>query len=482
MTAPRPFHAAPPAPPGRGRMLLISYHFPPTTATGGQRWQKMVRIAYERGLTFDVVTLEPSALAAPQWSLLEQLPPGTRLFGVAPPPAGRHPIAGALRRLLKRSRRRNAGMAAPAAADGAATAPTVLRRPDIRWRLTPGGAKRAFRAWRDFAEEGRWARAATGLGARLLGSGSYDGIVTCGPPHRIHAGGAALARRFGLPLVMDLRDPWSQVPGLPPEMATPLWFALARHHERKSVRAATLVVSNTEPARQALIQEYPALRDRFITIRNGFDDGSAHPPRHTDRFVIAYAGNIYIDRDPRPILRAVARLVESEGLTPDDVGVHFIGHVFEFGGVPTMELARALGVGDVVSCFPRCSRADLFQHLSEAAVLVSLPQGTDLSIPSKIFEYMQFHAWPLVLARAGSATETLLRGSRADVVDPDDEEAIAAVVRRRFHEFSRGIRCTPLVEDARFSRREQAERLFGEIDSRILGSRPPLQAHAQSAD
>ena len=98
-------------------------------------------------------------------------------------------------------------------------------------------------------------------------------------------------------------------------------------------------------------------------------------------------------------------------------------------------------------------------------MLVSLPQDSDMAIPSKIFEYMRYDAWVLALADRDSATERLLRGSAADVVPPRDLEGLAAVLRKRYLQYSRGERPTRLATDPRYSRREQARRLFDAIEA-----------------
>jgi hypothetical protein len=97
-------------------------------------------------------------------------------------------------------------------------------------------------------------------------------------------------------------------------------------------------------------------------------------------------------------------------------------------------------------------------------VLVNLPQDSHLAVPSKVFEYLRFDAWLLVLAEPGSATELLLRDSGADLAAPDDVDAIARILRARYVEHRDGIRPRALARDRNLSRRAQAERLFAAID------------------
>jgi hypothetical protein len=289
-------------------------------------------------------------------------------------------------------------------------------------------------------------------------------IVTCGPPHSVHAAGRVLSRESGVPFVMDLRDPWSLNQRIPAYVASPVWYRIAERLERAAVRDAALVVANTEPSAAAMRSLHPAHAGKIIAVMNGSDDDEIPEVPRDERFVLTYAGTIYIDRDPRVVLRALGQVVRELGLTPADIALEFIGLVEGFAGVPMHEMARREGVEEFVSLMPPQPRGRLFQQLARASMLVSLPQDSDLAIPSKVFEYTQFSAWLLALADPGSAVAHLLRGTQADVVSPRDVGAIAEAIRRRYQQHARGVRPTPIGTGGRFSRRAQAQILLDAIE------------------
>jgi hypothetical protein len=299
-----------------------------------------------------------------------------------------------------------------------------------------------------------------------------------------HVAAARTARHLRLPFVMDMRDPWSLVPALPAGMASPLWYRIVERTERECVAAAAVVSANTLAARDALRAAHPAAGEKVIAVMNGCDDEPIPAAPRDGRFVVAYSGNIYIDRDPRPFFRAAARFAEAEGLSPDRFAIELVGHVDAFGGVPVAELAERAGAGAFVRVLPRRPRGEALKVLAGASVLLSLPQDVDLAIPSKVFEYMQFPAWILALARRGSATERLLRGTAADVVDPADEAGIEAALRRRFRRFAAGEAPRPLNADGRFDRAGQAAILFDAIDAALgcaAAPAPELAASGRAA-
>jgi hypothetical protein len=455
---PEPFFVAPgPAP--QARLLLISYHFPPGTAVGGLRWQKFAAFAAERGWGLDVIAADPAQLPARDERRLAELPAGTRVYGVARPRLLRHRAEDWLRRRLRRRWTEAGGEAAhaPAAAD----LPGSFARAELRW--WPRSLRdlvRARDAVRGYGNDGRWARAAARVGIALAREQPYLACVTSGPPHMAHAAGRRLRHALGLPHVMDMRDPWSLVERVVEHVGSPVWYALARRRERPVVASASLVVMNTGPAAEGMRAAYPTAAGRIVAVPNGFDDEVIPVVPRGRTFVIAYAGSIYLDRDPRPLLKAAARVIAERRLTPDDLRVEFMGVV---EGRPVEEVAAEEGIAAYVRWRPPAPRAAAMTFQAAATMLVCLYQDSRQAIPAKLYEYMLFDAWLLVFADPGSGTADLLAGTDADVRRPGDLGGIAAVIDRRYAEHAAGTRPRRLAREARFSRRSQAAVLFDAI-------------------
>jgi hypothetical protein len=352
---------------------------------------------------------------------------------------------------------------------------STLRR-DVRFRV--GHLRdyvRAYHAWRDVARDGAWARRAAAAALGLFDVAVHQVVVTCGPPHMVHEAGGLLARRVGVPHVMDLRDPWSLVERRPEDTSSPVWYALAERYERRAVAEAALVVMNTAPAAVAMAARYPAAVDRILTVMNGYDDELPVTARRDDTFRVAYAGTIYIDRDPRPLFRAAGLVIGSLKLSPGQFAIDLMGHVVSYEGKALAEIAREENVGGFVHLYPAAPRRDALAFQAGATMLVSLPQDSEMAIPSKVFEYMLFQTWILAVASPGSATAGVLSETDADVVPPGDVEAIARVLRRRYEQFAAGARPQRIGGTDRFSRRRQAELLFDAID-RVVAPGVPANA------
>lgn len=473
---PRPFFETPNAGnQARQRLLLLSYHFPPGQEVGALRWQKLSRYVAERGWGLDVVALDPASLRGTDPSRLAELPPGVRVFGV---PEARvaierleNAVWRAYRRLIPKSIAPTSGHAV---AHGRGSSGTEsLSRAEMRWaRHLPRDLLRSYFAWLEYTRDGSWARAAAAVALGIADSGVHQAVISCGPPHMVHEAGRRVSLAAGIPLVVDMRDPWRLVQRLPEPIASPLWLRLAEYHERRAISQASLVVANTEPAGAKLRELYPQHADRVIAVMNGYDEELLPEARHTSRFVIAYAGTIYLDRDPRLLFRAAARIVSDLHLTPEQFGIDLLGNVDSYGGVPILAMAREEGLEGFVTVGPPKPRSEAMEFIARSTMLLSLPQDSDMAIPSKIFEYMRFRAWIFALAERGSATDLLLRGTDADVVPPNDFDGMVAVLRRRYAQHAAGIEPPCVAQNQSFSRRSQAQVLLDAIVARCSARAP----------
>jgi hypothetical protein len=441
------------------RLLLVTYHFPPDTAVGGLRWEQLSRHFAAEGWGIDVIARDLTRLTARDERRLRGLPPTMRIFAAAegePASARAERLAIYLIRRVVPRRNRNTEVKG-------SLGRSELARPSDGRRLL-----RAHGAWISIASEKIWARAAARIGIALARNERYDLVVGCGPPHMAHEAARRIAKAVSLPLVVDFRDPWSGLERLPDDHASPLYFTLLKHYERAFVRQARLVVMNTDRSRDDMRARYPEAADRVITVRNGSDDEPLPRVVPSARFTIRFAGSICLDRDPTMFFRAAAKVVRHLGLTRDDFGIELIGTVEEIGGRTVREIAAAEGVADYLDLGGSMPRDAAMRFLAGASVLLNLPQDSDLCVPAKIFEYVRFNAWLLVLASEGSATAETLRDTTADIVDPQDVDRMALVIEQRYLQHARGERPVAVGRDGRFDREHQARLLLEHLTA-IVG-------------
>jgi len=438
----------------RPRLLLVAYSFPPDALVGALRWQKLAKHASDYGWDLDVITLSSSQFTRIDERGLEDLPDDIRRIEVAQRDGfidRAHRWALWIRRLAAQKRTAEHRLAS-----------AQVSRPRNGFQAA---ARDSYLALLEYIRYRRWAHDAFHAAQPLIDSSVHRAIITTGPPHMAHEAGRLLSERSGIPLVADFRDPWSQVERL--DDVGVVWYRLAKMYERRVMARAKMIVANTDLAAQRIRRAYPEHGERIVTVMNGYDDEAPVPEvARGPKFRVAFAGSIYADRSPRTTFQAAARVVRELGLTPSDFSIEFMGPVWRMEGLPLEDLARESGIADYVQVHPPRDRNAAHEFLASAAMLLNLPQENhSTAIPAKIFEYMRFPAWILALTDTDTAIGALLRNTGADLVAPDDIDAISHVLRERVLQFRAGVTPQPIAQDSRFSRRHQALVLFRAIEA-----------------
>ncbi|HET7189687.1 MAG TPA: glycosyltransferase [Gemmatimonadaceae bacterium] len=367
-TAPRPSVVDAPAQPRR-RALLLAYYYPPCGGVPVMRWLRFTRNLPSRGWLCDVVTQRDGSddYFRPDPTLLSQIPPEATLIRIEDPAQRVVAFLNAhtkvrwgpwLDRVVK-----------------------VVPVPDdkLGWGLR---VKRYVRAHRE----------------RL---GGYAVLIATGYPWSTLVVAPFVKRMLGLPLLVDLRDPWSQHPGI--RVAD--W--LHRRMERRVFQAADLVCVISEGMREMYASLYPDVADRIRVVYNGIDysvtpRGEPRPQSRGDearsarRLRIVYAGSLLDKPEPKPYQRTLVpfleTLVELRRRHPD-LAARCEVEVLSNPVPKTRALAMRLGVADLIRFsdgrvpFETVQQA---QRNADVLLLVSTsdPDYDRMVMTGKIFEYI----------------------------------------------------------------------------------------------
>jgi glycosyltransferase involved in cell wall biosynthesis len=318
---------------------------------------------------------------------------------------------------------------------------------------------RASKPIRYVAPYAYWLLEARRVARRALASFQPDVLLTSGPPHLIHMLGSLLARGSSAKWVADFRDPW-----LTGNLSLARPGPLDRHMERHVLARADLVLWNTPRVLDYMRRAFPVYADRMACISNGYDPEAFPAPTRdraaVDELEIVHAGMIYFGRDPTAFLDALARL----GDGARRFRAAFIGLKANFT-VNVDEVARARGLTNV-EVEGHIPFHLVVQRLVNADILLLLDTpGRLLGVPAKLYEYMGAGRPILALCEADSDTATILRqsGSIHRIAHPDDAPAIAAALT----ELAGAAETEPVHASrspGRFTREETARSLADLLD------------------
>ena len=433
------------------RILLLTSTYPPRTEVGAARWEGFTPFLVNAGWGLDAVIEQTPAGERPDWARLARLPADVRVVAIEPGNPWWHDAIMRARAPFRPPVDKHAELVHDVETYAGSAAVARLGLRDV-----VGAAVHTSRSRKGIADLEHATNAVVDERHRM--------IVSSGPPHYVHVAASRVAARHRLPHVVDLRDPWGTAGTLSlGERLIP--DRRLRHHEAPTLAHAALIITNTAAAGRVLGERFPALRDRIRCMPNGSDvePESADSRPMPDRFQIAHCGSLYLDRDPRPFLRAVGQVRERLSMGPQNLRVVFMGPPARIAGRSLTELAVEAGLHGIFEERPSGTRAEAHQLLRESSMAVAFQGETRTQVPAKVFEYVAFPVWLLALVGAESATADLLADSDAIVLDIDDEAGTATAIERCVQRFRAGESARPVGWDGRFSRARQAEQLIAEL-------------------
>ena len=312
-----------------------------------------------------------------------------------------------------------------------------------------------------------------------------DVIVATSPQLLCAAAGQLLARRFRVPLVMEVRDLWPEsliAVGASGQQSF-LVASLERLARGLYARAAH-IVTVTDSQRDVIVR-FGVPPDRVTVVPNGVDSAFldaaallANPaPGAGGRFVLTYIGTIGMAHHLETLLEAAA-------LFRDEPRFHF-RLVGEGARRKALEsLARARNLANVEFCGerPRGEVARWIAESSACAVLLRRNETFRTVVPSKLLEIMAVGR-PIILGVEGEARSLLDRAAAGVSIEPESAPQLAAAIRALAGD---PARCRRLGDNGRrFVQREfLREKLAGryaELLARLVAPAVPAQVSAQQS-
>lgn len=400
-------------------ILFVAFNFPPLGGGGVQRSAKFAKYLPNFGINPIIITTDLQSLRDPvvnpfDETLLHDLPRSLHIERIPCPRRGHQPAT------------RLGGWAS-----------FILSSSDS-----------LARRWRQ-----HWERALPRLVELYKPLAMY---VTL-PPFSIGPLCVEAAEHFGLPLVVDFRDAWSQWVVGP--YATWLHYRRVLALEKSCLAFASRAVCTSEQTRQDFLRIHPEIAAEKITvIMNGYDREIsdwqlASPAASSDPFVIGYVGNFYYSpaaqaammkawwrkqphrmlqytprkedwlyRSPYFFFRTLACLFARKPELKGRIQLRFAGikpawidhQIAEFGLGDSVEFLGYLDHPAVIRFQEHC---DCLLVTSSKVV-----GGRDYSIAGKTFEYFSMRKPILGFVTDGAQKEILQRSGLAVICDPDDLE------------------------------------------------------------
>jgi len=393
------------------RLLVITYHFPPDGAIGGQRWAGLSKYLARLGWEVHIVTASDPGQEHPT-------PNVHRHFR-----RRRRTLNDVYRAVAGRFRQRSGGH------HSLARQATALPR-SSPW-LKPFAAVRGFvGSAMSLPDDGRgWVAVAAVAARALLREQKFDVVISSGPPHSAHFAGLAATLGRDAQFWMDMRDPWSVTPrfGAHDEDLARVERLVLRQMERLVFPRAARVIVNTFQFERALAVSEP---DIAVTcLPNGVD--LEHVPARNAvevrRGSVAYVGTLYFGRNLTSVCAAMRRILNDKPEAAANLRLDVAGPMDEPHRRKFQDEIEAAGLTSVVKIHGSLSRAQALQLLRRSHLALVLAQGQPMQVPAKLYESVGLGVPTLVIAEDTSAAACEARRIGAMTVDNADVDGLQSL-------------------------------------------------------
>ncbi|QQS35228.1 MAG: glycosyltransferase [Ignavibacteriales bacterium] len=297
-----------------------------------------------------------------------------------------------------------------------------------------------------------WNSSAKKAGKDFLTKHDQEAIVTIGPPHSTHLIGKKLSKKFNLPHIPVLIDPWVDIIYYKNFKRSYLTRKIDNHLEKSVLDNASQVVFVTESTKEDYTKKYNFLKDKSHVLYWGYNEedfSSFSNIKDAELKTIVHAGNIFDYQNPINFWNRIRKEIDNG----KNIKLKFIGTISS-GIKSAIESAGLNSHTEIIGFLPY---SQMVKHLESAsALLVCATEKRHM--PGKLFEYLRTGKPIIAFGDDNKEVNSILQKSNAGMLFKYNSDADEFF--KRFSQFN-----TDLNFVKQFDRKVIAEKFAGILNS-----------------
>jgi glycosyltransferase involved in cell wall biosynthesis len=446
-------------------ILLITYHFPPSSAVGGMRMANFAKWLSSFGWEPYVMTIKDKDIEYLDAERLRDVE-GIKIHKVGVLPTVVAMYAAVKNRLFgpPKSASRSETWLSPLAGTDPSHRESLSRK-----------IKRYILSFILFPDlERGWIISATFAAIRQIRRHRIEWMVTSCPPYSVHLIGLATKIVTGTRWVADFRDPWITIGSKRNYPTCALSIRLESWLEKKVREKADLILFNVERLKNAYRERYAYLPgEKFVFIPNGIAPrvlSERAPVTKYETFTLSYTGTLYVGRSPEPVFQALFQLIQEGKTSPEAVRIKLVGHCRDVDGIPIASLIHKYGLESSVEVCDPLPYTEALEIVRRSHLALLFAPHRPYQIPAKVYDYLGTGSRILAIAEDGGSSD-LIRETGAGRSFPSED--VEGIKRFIYEEMTSQRSMNGDYSDAlaRFDVRRITEELVSHLE-RIVKRRP----------
>lgn len=185
---------------------------------------------------------------------------------------------------------------------------------------TEGGLKQKISLWirmNLFIPDARigWYKYGVKAGEELLKNEKFDFIITNGPPHSVHLIGVTLSKKFNIPLIPILIDPWVDIASYKNQKRNFFTVLIDNYLEKKTLKQASKSIFVTKAMRDYFIEKYNFVKNKAFQLYWGYNEEDFENihlnESASQEKTLLHAGNMYEYQNPHKFWNTLKQRIES---------------------------------------------------------------------------------------------------------------------------------------------------------------------------
>lgn len=219
---------------------------------------------------------------------------------------------------------------------------------------------------------------------KFISKEKIDAIVSIGPPHSSHLIGLKLSKRFNIPHIPVLIDPWVDIVYYKDLNRSKVAKKIDNHFERNVLLNAKQVIFVTKSTEEDYLKKYDFLKNKTNVLYWGYDEEAFKDLKiekiPKDEKIIVHSGNLFSYQNPKNFWKQI-KLENDRG---NNFKLKFIGTVDPV----IIDYLKEIGLSDKVEFVGFLPYQEMIKQICEADILL-VCASEPRHVPGKLFEALR---------------------------------------------------------------------------------------------